>query len=100
MVRGVRVILARVYATRGRYPHLFAFDLSQRGRSVLPLWDGDGAERVASFESAQKFLLQRGGVVAGWGIESLGDDKFMSLVSCFRQWKNGGRLMPLRDQVC
>jgi len=100
IVRGVRVILVEPYAAHDPYLHFFAFDLSRRGRSVLPLLDGDGAERTASFKNAQNFLLQQDGVVVEWDIQLLGDDKFMSLVSRFRQWKSGGRLMPLQDQVC
>ena len=101
LVQGVHAIFVKL-PPAGRnhhHPHFLTFDLSRRGWSILPLWDGDGTERRAIFEDGRKFLLQGGGSVVRWRIYSLGDDKLMYLVSCFRRWESTSRLMPSQDQL-
>ena len=90
LVQGVRVMFVEVRRSPGlggdlRRPHLFTFDLSRRGCSVLPLRDeGDGIERRVLFGNGQKFILQGDGQLAGCEILSLADDQFMCLVGHFR----------------
>jgi len=61
------------------HPHLLTFDLGRRGWSILPHWDGDGTERRVAFENKREFRFQ--GAAVGLAIDSLGDDKFVYLVS-------------------
>lgn len=90
LVQGTHVVLVEMYAT----PRLRTFDFSRWGRGVLPLLDeGDGTGRRAVFEDGRNFLLQGSENVTEWGLDSLGDGKFVYLVSCFHPWGSGGRLM-------
>ena len=94
LVQGVHVILVGMDNTGScLHPILHTFDLSWRGRSVLPHRDGGvGTERRISFEDERRFSLQGEEGMIEWGFDSLGDGRFMYLVSCFRFWKSGGRL--------
>ena len=90
LVHGARVVLVKM----GVVPHLRIFDFSRRGCSILPPWgEGDGAERMASFEGGQNLLLQGDEDMTGWRLDTLGNGDFVHLVSYFHHWDSGGRLI-------
>jgi len=104
LVQGVHVILVKMHVTPSAdgssRDHLHTFDLGRRGCSLLPLWDkGIGTERRVSFKDGREFFLQVAAWMLEWGFNSLGDGKFMYLVSRFCRWKCGGRLTPCQDQL-
>jgi len=100
LVQGVHVTWATMFVTPGvdgylPRPHLFTFDLSRRGWSTLALRDeGNGTERRGLFKDGQHFLLQGNREMNDWGFHSLGDGRFVYLVSSSRCWKSGRTLMP------
>ena len=105
LVRGVHVILIKVYDTPGAdgshlpHPLLYTFDFSRRGCSLLPLWgEGGGTERRVLFEDGQQSVLQRDEWVAERTLNPLGDGGFMHLVSCFHRWKRGCRLTLYQEK--
>lgn len=67
-------------------PYLCIFDFSRRGWSSLPLRDGGGTERGIMFEDGRSLLLQGDQKMTGQGFHSLGDGRFMYLVSRFHRW--------------
>ena len=93
LVQGVHVIWVTTYTAPGddgypSPPRLCTFDFSRRGWSILPLLnEGGGTMRRASFEGGRQLLLQGDEGMAESGFKSLGDGKFMYLVSCFHRWK-------------
>jgi len=98
LVQGVRMLLVKHCTTPGcgnhDHLHLCTFDLSRRGRSILPLWDGGGGtERRVSFEDRQNSLLHEDERMVAWWFDAVGDGKLTYLVSRFRRWKSGTRLM-------
>lgn len=73
--------------------HLYTFDLSRRGLSILPLWDeGDGTKRRISLEDGRRFLIQGNRGMSNWRFHSLGDGRFVYLVSRSHCWKSDGTL--------
>ena len=93
LVQGSRVTSVAMCTTTGVggdiiRPHFCTFDLSRRGWGILSLRDeGDGAERRVAFEDGRNFLLQGDQGTTDWGFYSLGDGKFMHLVSGFHYRK-------------
>ena len=85
LVHGTRMIVVRKSATpgiEGYHHHLHTFDFSRRGWSVLPLCDdGDGVGRRAAFEDGRNLLLQGDQKMVEWRFQSLGDGRFIYLVS-------------------
>jgi len=100
LVQGVHVTLVMPCVTPGSdgshlHPNLYTFDLSRRSWSTLLLRDeGDGTGRRVLFEDGRKLSLHGTQEMADCGFDSLGDGKFMHLVSRFCRWKSGGTLMP------
>jgi len=102
LVQGVHVTW--VNATPGvdglHRPHLCSFDLSRRGRSMLPLRDeGNGTERRVAFEDGRQILLQGNEGMVESQFDPLGDGKFMFFVSYSCRWRSGGTLMPGKGQL-
>ena len=96
-IQGVR--MTWVYVTPGvdglYHPHLCSFDLSRRGWNILPFRDeGNGTERRVLFEDGRQISLQGHEGMVESQFDSLGDGKFMYLVSRSRRWKSGETLMP------
>ena len=100
LVQGLHVILVKLYTTPGvggdlSHSHFCTFDLSRRGWGILPLWDeDDGAVGRVLFEAGRNFSFQGCKGMAECAFDSLGDGRFMCLVSYFRRWKSGGVLIP------
>ena len=88
LVCGARVIIVKRTTTPaidGRHHNLCTFDFSRRGWNILPLRDeGDGVERRVGFKDGRNILLQGNRDMDEWGFSSLGDGRFMYLVSHFR----------------
>lgn len=97
-VQGARVIVVKRTVTPGvdgYRSQLRTFDFGRRGWGVLPLRDkGNGPERMALFEDGQDLLVQGGWEMVGWGFDSLGDGRFLHVVSRFLCWECGGTLTP------
>ena len=98
LVQGVRVTFVTMCTGVDRYPpgpHLCSYDLSRRGWRTLPLRDeGDGTERRTSFEDKRIILLQGDqGMADIWRTSTLGDGRFIRLVSRFCRWEGLGVLM-------
>ena len=87
-VQGVRVVLMKRSAFPGVHGYrlqLCAFGFGPRGWNTLPLRDeGDGPERRARFEDGQDLLFRGERELVEWGFDSLGDGRFLHLVSRFR----------------
>lgn len=83
LIQGAHVALVKTCITPAGYrPHLCIFDFSLRGRSILSPWGEDEeAERRVLFEGGWNFLLEGNEEMAEYKFESLGDGKFMYLVS-------------------
>jgi len=82
-VQGVHMIVVKKRAHIGDdmdHLRLRTFDFSLRGCSTL--WDkGDSAGRTDLYEGGRDFILEGTGGVSDWGLDSLGNGAFYSLVS-------------------
>jgi len=98
LVQGVHVIVVKTRTPiSGDTNHLRlrAFDFSLRGCSTL--WDKGGrAGRADFYEGGWDFLLEGSRGVPTWGLNSLGNGTFYSLVSFPCRWKTHayGGLIP------
>ena len=92
LVHGTRMIVVKRSTTpdiEGYHHRLHTFDFSLRGWSVLPPCDddGDGVGRRAEFTDGRSLLLQGDQEMDEWRFDSLGDGRFMYLVSRPRRQK-------------
>jgi len=72
----------------GYYHNLYTFNFSRRGWGILPLRDeGDGAERRVGFEDGWNLLFRGSEGMSEWRFDSLGDGRFMYLVSPSCSWR-------------
>ena len=61
---------------------------------ILPLWDeGGGVERRALFEDGRDLSFQGDWEMVEWGFDSLGDGRFLHLVSHFCYWGCGALML-------
>jgi len=100
LVHGAHMVVVKRSTTPGIggcHHNLCIFDFSRRGLSLLPpCYDNDGVGRWAAYEDGQNFLFQGNGEMDEWGFNSLGNGRFMYLVSCPHRQKGRNADFPLR----
>jgi len=91
LVHGARMIVVKKSTIRGidgHHHNLYAFDFSQRSWSTLPLRDGgDGVERRVAFNHGRNLMLRGDDEMSERGFDSLGNGRFMYLVSPCYCWR-------------
>ena len=91
-VHGVRVTTAKGSTTPvvdRSNSYLCSFDFSLWGQSILPLCDGgEGIERRAAFGDGRDLLIQGNRWMNRRTLDTLGDSRFMQMVSRFRCWRS------------
>jgi len=101
LIQGVHVVVVRRRTPTGDdtgHLRLRTFDFSLRGCSTLWRKGGRARQRRADFyEGGWDFILEGTGDMSNWGLKSLGNGTFYSLVSFTCRWKTYAysKLIPL-----